>query len=129
MKCKNVLIGDVESCQNTARKILIMFNECYCNNHPANDVQIIILNTFSLVQSFSLSQNIICCIQHNQYIDVGNRCWRQIFAVKSSPAKRFCHSHVENITDIKSQALLYCQRIEKILGCQFGNLSDEHDEL
>ena len=54
MKCKNVLIGDVESCWNTARKILIMFNECFCNYHPANDVQIIIVNTFSLAQSCSL---------------------------------------------------------------------------
>ena len=78
MKCKNVLIGDVESCWNTARKILIMFNECFCNNHPANDVQIKIFNTFSLAQSCSLwlkkgkyylTTCVTACVG---YIDVGD---------------------------------------------------------
>ena len=78
MKCKNVLIGDVESCWNTARKILIMFNECFCNNHPANDVQIKIVHTFSLAQSCSLwlktgKYDLITCVTAwVGYIEVGD---------------------------------------------------------
>ena len=107
MKCKNVLIGDVESCWNTARKILIMFNECFCNNHPANDVQIKIFYTFSLAQSCSLwfrksKYDLVTCVG---YIAVGDSRMLvydgdnfEMLVTESLPLNS--HQHDEKVTNI-----------------------------